>query len=339
MSLSNTTSKSNVLFLQRDKIHITDIIALEYSKDIFAFARGDGTILFAGEKGIDNEIKAHEESLLAATSFKDGLVTCSDDGKIIVTDIKGKTTLLLKEPGRFFDQIASANWGGIAASDGRIIMVLMPEMTVKTYKAEGCVGGLSFTPSGRKLAASRNGGASIYWVGTERAKPDDYVWQGAHGPITISPNGDFLVTSMQENALHIWRIDHTKHGRMGGYPTRIKALSWEKKGRFLATSGADELIIWPFHTKDGPIGQAAQQIPIRQEDFLTAVSWHPKSDFIATGSENGFLHLAQQNGEAHLLIDNLGSPVTALKWSKQGRYLAFGCDEGTFGLIDCETYF
>ena len=86
--------------------------------------------------------------------------------------------------------------------------------------------------------------------------PDTFEWKGSHLDVTVSPDGRFLVTSMQENALHGWRIADRKDMRMSGYPAKTRSLSWSFDGHWLATSGADAAIIWPFKDKDGPMKKA-----------------------------------------------------------------------------------
>ncbi len=60
---------------------------------------------------------------------------------------------------------------------------------------------------------------------------------------------------MQENALHGWQIADGSDMRMSGYPAKTRSIAWTAKGRYLATSGANAAILWPFHFKDGPMGK------------------------------------------------------------------------------------
>ena len=60
---------------------------------------------------------------------------------------------------------------------------------------------------------------------------------------------------MHEPALHGWRLADNRHMRMTGYPGRVRSMSWSAGGKFLATSGADTVILWPFASKDGPMGK------------------------------------------------------------------------------------
>jgi len=312
-------------------LHVTKAV---WCNGAFAFALGDGKVQFADQNGMKQAFKVHDNAILAAAPLDGAIVTCSDDGKVASTTPEGKITHLIDAPGRFFDQLATASWGGVAVADGRRIYIRLPDGSMREYKATGSVGGLAFSPKGRKLAASRNNGVSVYWVGTEREAPDTYEWQGAHGPVTWNARGDFIVTAMHENALHVWRTDNEKHGRMGGYPSRIKSLSWDQNGINLATSGADGVVIWPFSSKSGPIGQGAEQIPLKTDEIVATLAWHPSRNVIAVGTDHANLLLVRRDGAILPLARDLESVVTTLEWAEKGSALAFGCDSGRFGLID-----
>ena len=130
---------------------------------------------------------------------------------------------------------------------------------LKTALAPSTVRGIAFTPKGYRLAFAYYGGASLWFPNTE-SPPEAFDWKGSHLDVTVSPDGRFLVTSMQENALHGWRIADKAHMRMSGYPSKVRSWSWSPDGFWLATSGADSCVIWPFKEKDGPHEQDAARM-------------------------------------------------------------------------------
>ncbi|TIP71239.1 MAG: WD40 repeat domain-containing protein, partial [Mesorhizobium sp.] len=75
------------------------------------------------------------------------------------------------------------------------------------------------------FGVARYNGATLHFPATN-GKPVELEWAGAHTGITFSPDGAFLVTTMQENALHGWKLADGKHMRMSGYPGKVKSLSW-----------------------------------------------------------------------------------------------------------------
>ncbi|TIW26158.1 MAG: WD40 repeat domain-containing protein, partial [Mesorhizobium sp.] len=95
------------------------------------------------------------------------------------------------------------------------------------------VEGLAFSPKGMRFGVARYNGATLHFPAAD-GKPVELDWAGAHTGITFSPDGAFLVTTMQENALHGWKLADGKHMRMSGYPGKVKSLSWSAKGKWLA---------------------------------------------------------------------------------------------------------
>ncbi|MFX6918905.1 hypothetical protein ABTH79_19615, partial [Acinetobacter baumannii] len=77
-----------------------------------------------------------------------------------------------------------------------------------------------------------------------------------------------------------------RHMRMSGYPARVRSMSWSAGGKGLATSGADTVIVWPFTSKDCPMGkEPAMLAPLQAR--VSAVACHPKQDIMAAGYSDG----------------------------------------------------
>jgi len=139
---------------------------------------------------------------------------------------------------------------------------------------------------------------------------------------------------MQENALHGWRIEDGKDMRMSGYPAKPRSLSWSAKGRFLATSGANAAIVWPFQSKDGPMGRPPRELGAR-EQMVTRVACHPREDMVAIGYSDGMVLAARLADGSEALFRQPGDgPVSALAWNDAGTWLAFGTEEGAAGIVD-----
>ena len=183
-----------------------------------------------------------------------------------------------------------------------------------------------------RLAVARYDGVTLFWPGTE-AEPVMLGWSGAHLGVVFSPDGKFVVTTMQENALHGWRIDDGKDMRMSGYPSKPRSLSWSLKGRFLATSGANAAILWPFHFKDGPMGKPPLQLGAR-EVLVTRVACHPREEIVAVGYTDGMVMAVRLADAQEALMRPAGDgPVSALAWDGRGRRLAFGTEQGVAGVV------
>ncbi|MFY9762612.1 MAG: WD40 repeat domain-containing protein, partial [Xanthobacteraceae bacterium] len=105
-------------------------------------------------------------------------------------------------------------------------------------------------------------------------------------------------------------------------------------GRWLATSGATQLILWPFHAKDGPMGKQPHLLA-PSEHRIETVACHPRQDIVAAGYGDGVVLLVRIEDGAEILAKKPGdAPVKALAWSTDGLFLAWGAENGEAGIVD-----
>src|SRR5262249_24203165 len=105
-------------------------------------------------------------------------------------------------------------------------------------------------------------------------------------------------------------------------------------GKWLATSGSTQLILWPFQGKDGPMGKTPR-ILAPKEVQAEGVACHPKQEVVAGGDADGPVLLVRSGGGAEgLARKGSGAPVTALAWSATGTALAVGAEDGEASVID-----
>src|SRR5262249_5637533 len=139
--------------------------------------------------------------------------------------------------------------------------------------------------------------------------------------------------AMHEPALHGWRLSDNKHMRMTGYPGRVRSMSWTAGGKALATSGSDTVIVWPFASKDGPMGkEPAMLAPLQAR--VSAVACHPKHDILAAGYSDGTVLMVRLSDGAEILVRRNGpAAISALAWNGNGTLLAFAAEDGEGGLL------
>lgn len=300
------------------------------------FALADGQLLFA-ETGEERRVAAHMNgAILVAASDGRRIVTGGDDGRVVATDANGVSELIADEQGKWIDAIAAREDGSIAWSAGRGLRVRSPKGEAKTLALPSSSRGIAFFPKGYRLAIAHYNGVSL-WFPNAAAKPETLEWKGSHLDATVSPDGRFVITSMQENMLHGWRLADAKHMRMAGYPAKTRSLSWSYDGKLLATSGADACIIWPFQGKDGPMGQSPRECGVRTDVKVTRVAFHPTALVVALGYEDGMVLLCRITDGSEVLMrqpqDGAGERISALVWDKDGRRLAFGTENGAAGVL------
>lgn len=312
-----------------------EIVATTFLGVTPVFALADGRLLFVDCE--ERSIQAHEDgAILVAASDGRRLVTGGDDGRVIATDEKGASELVADEKGKWIDAVAIRADGSIAWSAGKSLRVRSPKGEVKTLELPSSSRGIAFFPKGYRIAVTHYNGVSL-WFPNADAKPEVLEWKGSHLDVTISPDGKFLLTSMQENTLHGWRLADAKNMRMAGYPGKTRSLSWSHDGKWLATSGADACIIWPFQAKDGPMGQSPRECGVRPEVKVTRVAFHPTALVVALGYEDGMVLLCRITDGSEILArrpeSGEAARISALAWDAKGARLAVGAESGAAGVL------
>ena len=312
-----------------------NIGALHFLKDQAAFVLGEEAILLVAPDGSDKRVSLHAGAILSADSDGKRLVTGGDNGQVAVTDAQGKTRVIASdEKKRWIDYVALGPDNAIAWSAGKTAFVQTGKGELRTFDAVSTVGGLAFAPKGFRLAVAHYNGVSLWFPNAAKAKPELLTWKGSHLRVTFSPDGKFLVTAMQEPMLHGWRLSDSKNMRMSGYATRVRAMAWTADGHYLATSGSDQIILWPFHGKDGPMGKEPKLLA-PHSSRLAVVACHPKEDVVAAGFADGMVLLVRISDGAEILVQKPGpASVSALAFSGDGKRCAFGCEDGQAGIVD-----
>jgi WD40 repeat protein len=300
-----------------------------------ALALADGDVLLA-DIGEERRVKAHDDgAILVAACDGAKLYTGGDDGGVAATDAAGRTEILAREKG-WIDALACRADGALAWSCGKTVRARDAKGEVKTWQAPSTVRGLAFFPKGYRVAAPHYNGVSL-WFPNTAAAPESLTWKGAHLDATVSPDGRFVVTSMQENALHGWRLADRKDMRMSGYPAKTRSLAWSHDGGWLATSGADGCIVWPFSGKDGPMGQPPRECGVRANVLVTATAFHPKALIVAIGYDDGWVLLVRLADAAEILVrrtqDGERDAIAALAFDATGARLLFGAKSGKAGVL------
>lgn len=297
------------------------------------FALADGTVhrLDHGHKWTE----VHD-GLLCATVDQTGkaLLTGGEDGKVRRSGGENEVETVHEIPRKWISSVAAGPQGVVSFATGKTAYVKLADGKIKQFDHPRSVEGLAFAPKGLRFGVARYNGVTLHFPGTE-GKPVELEWAGAHTGVTFSPNGEFLVTTMQENALHGWKLSDGRHMRMTGYPAKIKSFSWSPKGRWLASSGAPAAIIWPFQGKDGPMGKPPLELGTRGNTMVTAVAFHPSEEIVAIGYADGMVLAARVGDQKEIALRREGKgAISTMTWDKDERRLAFGTETGDCGVID-----
>ncbi|MCX8134780.1 MAG: WD40 repeat domain-containing protein [Roseococcus sp.] len=304
-----------------------------------AFGLGDGSVHVADPRnpGADwARVEAHRGAVLSlCPDAAEGVLTGGDDGRLARVTPAGAVEEVAAFGRKWVEHVAAHESGLRAAAVAKAVHVLdATGQVLKSLPHPSTVAGLAFDAKGKRVAASHYNGASLWFVAAREDKPRLLEWKGSHHAIAIHPDGGHVVTAMQENALHGWRLADGQHMRMSGYPAKTHSLSFSAKGRWLATSGAESVVLWPFFG-GGPMGKAPTELAGGDSVLCTRVACHPQQEMVAAGFEDGLVLLADIASGRVLPIAPPGrGAVSALAWNATGALLAFGTEQGFAALLD-----
>ncbi len=309
------------------------VTAIHFLGDLAAFVGAEENVALVSGQGEVSQVAAHGGGILCAVSDGARIVTAGDDGRLVALDRAGEVTVLATDPKRrWIDNVALHPDGAVAWSVGKTAFVRSGRAEEKSFEVPSTVGGLAFAPKGLRLAIAHYNGVSL-WFPNMAANGEFLEWAGSHLAVAFSPDNRFLVTAMHEPALHGWRLADHRHMRMTGFPARVRTMSWSASGKALATSGADAVILWPFATKDGPMGrEPAMFAPLQAR--VSVVACNPRQDILAAGYRDGTILMVRLSDGSEILVRrNGGAEISALAWNAKGTLLAFAAEDGEAGLL------
>ena len=310
--------------------------SVHFVGDNAMFTLGDGSVGIAGASEDARSIRAHDGAILCAALHPDGerLLTGGDDGELNVVSLGGKVERVIGVGGKWIGHVAASVASGVVvAAAGKQAIVLRGDKEAHRFTYPSTIGGLALDAKGRRLAASHYGGVTLRLALAADDKGQMLSWAGSHLNVTLSPDADYVVSAMQENVLHGWRLPDKLDLQMTGYPAKTRSFSWIRNGRWLATSGADRAVIWPFVGKMGPQGKEPLTLGER-EALVSAVAFHPSEDVLALGYSDGAAICVRLADQSVIELDEPGEgPVSALGWSKDGAFIALGDEAGRGALV------
>lgn len=307
------------------------VIACVFDADgTAAFALGDGTLRLVAQGASEpRTVEAHNGAALALALHPEaGFISGGDDGRLVHTPPAGETAVLAHVKGRWIENVtASAETGLIAYTAGKTAVILHGGEST-TFQHASTAAGVAFDPKGRRLAVAHYDGASLWWAKAADQQPKILKWKGSHLGVTWSHDGRFLVTTMQENALHGWRLEDAADMRMSGYPAKVKSYVWDRRGRMLFTSGSSRIVGWSFTGRGGPMGREPLELGPERDALILVAAAHPKADVVAAGTSDGavWLETIGDPGAEFILLD--GGKISALAFAPDGSHLALGTDDG-----------
>lgn len=224
----------------------------------------------------------------------------------------------------------------LAAAAGRTLVLLNADASVRhTFKpAPKTVSALAWQPAGGCLASAFFGGVCL-WDADDFTVQKEFAYANGIHALAWSPDSRWLVSGNQDPSVHLWRPEEDQEFHMSGYESKVKELSFDHTGRWLATGGGRDACLWDC-TGDGPEGREPLMFP--HDAKVCAVAFQHRHGLLATAAADGVLMLWSPERRQPLRATvRMPAAATKLAWSPDDRLLAVGSEKGVVYVLRCEA--
>ena len=329
------------------------VIDLDWSPDgsLLAAAAGSGPLVLLATEGGGrlHVLQGHETGTNCLSFSPEGrfLASGGQDGTVKIWDaVAGRHAATAAAGPGWVEQVAwrpqppegaGTGAGGslLAAAAGRRLVLVGSDGSVRHSfpEAPKTLSALAWEPSGGCVASACFGRIRLW-------DADDFVLQkelpyanGIHA-LAWSPDGRWLVSGNQDPSVHLWIPGEDSELHMSGYEGKVKHLSFDHTGRWLATSGGHDACVWDC-SGAGRVGRAPAMLP--HDSMVCAVAFQRRHGLLATASDDGtFVLWSPERQQPLRATVRMPATPTRLSWSPDDRFLAIGSAKGVVYVLRCE---
>ena len=271
-------------------------------------------------------------------SPKDPLIASSgQDGTVRLWDpASGKELENFPAGASWSEQLAWSPKGDwLATGAGKQLKFWAPgKGVVYTFKEHpSTITGLAWKSDGAMLAVCHYGAVRFYDPhsgGLAKTLP----WKTSLISISWSPDSRWVVAGTQELSVQIWEIPFRagEELAMSGYQAKVRELAWHSNGRFLATGGGNEIMVWNCGG-GGPAG-TTPRILEGHTAKITALDYQASGHLLASGgADSTVLFWNAGKSSSPLGKALLPGSIEVLKWSPAQARVAAGTLDGTLAVV------
>jgi len=194
------------------------------------------------------------------------------------------------------------------------------------FGQRGAASSLALAPDARVVAAASAVDGTVWLWKLTDGEPALLVVEAADGcmveSVAFHPNGqllacggiDWLATGGSDGAICIWDIKQPKKTAVLDRGTT--SLSFHPSGKWLAGSSLDEEVcIW-----DGETFELIAELT-GHKDGVNCVAYSPDGNWLASGGDDRMLRLWNATTREPMALQELDTPVRAVCFSPDGRFL------------------
>jgi WD40 repeat protein len=323
------------------------VIDLDWSPDgsLLAAAAGSGPVVLLANDGGGrrHEFQGHDGGTNCLSFSPDGRYVASggQDGMVKIWDVAaGQPAATATTGPAWVEHLAwrrsdRASGGLLAAAAGRKLFFLGSDGTIRHSfpDAPKTLSALAWEPSGGCVAAACFGGIRL-WDAEDFVLQKEFPYANGIHALAWSTDGRWLVSGNQDPSVHLWIPAEDIELHMSGYEGKVKHLSFDQTGRWLATSGGHDACVWDC-SGAGPEGRAPAMLP--HDSMVCAVAYQRRHGLLATASDDGaFVLWSPERAQPLRATVRMPAAPTRLSWSPDDRFLAIGSAKGVVYVLRCE---
>jgi len=318
------------------------VIALQWAPDgsqlAAAAVSGPVMLLDAAAGQVRHSLPGHAVGTCALSWQPHGqrLASGGQDGHMRLWD----TTTggeLAHQPGgaNWVEHVAWSPSGNVLASAaGRVLRFWDPDgqPIVECPNHPSTIAAVAWKPVGLELATAAYGGVTR-WSPTAPQPVNQFQWKGASLALGWSPDSRYLATGDQDATVHFWIVESGKDLQMWGYPNKVRELSWDATGRYLATGGGPSPVVWDCAGK-GPARTRPTTLKFHTAP-LTGLMFQRQGRLLASIAQDAELAVWDlKRPRQPVATWTLPSPACQVAWSPDDAHLAIGCESGAVLLLN-----
>ena len=318
------------------------VVAVSWSPDgarAVVGGSGGGLWLVDARGVVGGTLPGHEGGLFQAAWQPGGALVASagQDGHARVWDPdRGAEVAAIPGGAGWVEQLAwspSGEW--LAVGAGRCLTLWHRERGVAHVLRDhrSTVSAIAWKPGSGVVGAAAYGGVSL-WDASSGARVGSLPWKTSMLSLAWSPDGRWVVAGTQDLAVQVWPQPFVEGGElaMSGYPGKVRELAWHGSGRYLATGGGEQSMVWDC----GGAGPAGSTPRILEGHLgrITALAYQHRGHLLASGGHDGLVFFWNAGKSSRALRQsNAGGPVTAMAVSPDDRLLLAGTHGGGLAWI------
>lgn len=318
------------------------VVAVSWSPDgtraIVGGAAG-GVWLVDAAGSVCGTLPGHRDGLFQAAWQPDGplAATSGQDGHVRLWDpARGVEVASIQAGASWVEQLAwspSGEWLAIGA--GRHLTLWHRERGVAHVLSShrSTISALAWRPDSRVVGAASYGGVAL-WEAASGQAAGSLPWKTSMLSLAWSPDDRWVVAGTQDLAVQVWPqpFEEGEELAMSGYVGKVRDLAWHRSGRYLATAGGDEIMVWDCGGT-GPEGKTPRMLR-GHGARVTALAFQRRGHLLASGGQDGQVLFWNAGKMSDALRQSrLGCPVTAMAVSPDDAILLVGGHDGRLAWV------